>query len=581
MIKKVTANHESFRTVEFSPAFNLVLAERTAQATDRDSRNGLGKSLLLEILHFCLGARGSNGHGVMVDSLNDWAFRVDLEEGGERFAFTRHVADPRWVDIDTQAELSVDTKVDDGRTRLKIKEENRLLGQLMFDISDQVADVQYGPSYRSLISYLMRRGPDGFLDPFTHYRNQTRGDKQVNVAFHLGLNWADAAAFEELRIQKKAIDQLGKAAKEGTLPSYLGSEGALEAERVRLRADVDERSEALARFEVRDDYREIEKETNALTEAAHRLVNDNIRDRRFIELYSSRLDEEKEAVISGVEVAELFEEANLEMPEQVQRRLEEVETFHDNVIENRRAYLSEEIARLGQEVEKREGEIAAIDQRKTEFMNVLNSAGALDEYTQRQELLVEVQGRLQDVEARLERLREVTQAKSEWDQRKATVVSRSHTRYEELRAERDRAIAFFNSNTEALYEAPGRLIIDVDDKGFNFDVEIDRADSHGVSNMKIFCFDLMLMQMWSQRDGGPSTLFHDSVIFDGVDGRQVAAALELAHAEANRLGFQYICSLNSDDIPNQDLSDDSPVLQDVAIELRDDDPSGMLLGIEF
>lgn len=581
MIKQVTANHESFRTVEFSSGFNLVLAERTAQATDRDSRNGLGKSLLLEILHFCLGARGASGHGVMVDALDSWSFRVDLEERDQRFAFTRSVADHRWVDVDTQVELPVDTKIEDGRTRLKIKDENRLLGQLMFALTDEIADVAYGPSYRSLISYLMRRGPDGFLDPFTHYRNQTRGDKQVNVAFHLGLNWADAAAFEELRIQKKAIDQLGKAAKEGTLPSYLGSEGALEAERVRLRADVDERSEALARFEVRDDYREIEKETNTLTEAAHRLVNENIRDRRFIELYSSRLEEEKEAVISGVEVAELFEEANLEMPEQVQRRLEEVETFHDNVIENRRAYLSEEIARLGQEVEKREGEIAAIDQRRTEFMNVLNSAGALDEYTQRQELLVEVQGRLQDVEARLERLREVTQAKSEWDQRKATVVSRSHTRYEELRAERDRAIAFFNSNTEALYEAPGRLIIDVDDKGFNFDVEIDRADSHGVSNMKIFCFDLMLMQMWSQRDGGPSTLFHDSVIFDGVDGRQVAAALELAHAEANRLGFQYICSLNSDDIPHQDLSDDSPVLQDVAIELRDDDPSGMLLGIEF
>ncbi len=119
------------------------------------------------------------------------------------------------------------------------------------------------------------------------------------------------------------------------------------------------------------------------------------------------------------------------------------------------------------------------------------------------------------------------------------------------------------------------------DKGFEFDVKIDRSESHGVSNMKIFCFDLMLMQLWSHRAVGPGVLIHDSAIFDGVDGRQVAAALELAHTESNRLGFQYICSLNSDDIPREDLSEDSPILQDVTIELRDDDPSGMLLGIEF
>ena len=311
------------------------------------------------------------------------------------------------------------------------------------------------------------------------------------------------------------------------------------------------------------------------------MVNENIRAKRFIDLYSSRLDEEQEAVISGVEVSALFEEAQLEMPEQVRRRLEDVETFHETVIENRRAYLSEEIQRLEGEIAGREDELTEIDRRRTEFMNVLDSTGALDEYTQRQELLAEVRGRLLDVESRLTRLQEVTQARSEWDERKARVVSQTHTRYEELRAERDRAITLFNSNTEALYEAPGRLIIDVTDKGFKFDVDIDRAESHGVNNMKSFCFDLMLMQMWSERGGGPGILYHDSVIFDGVDGRQIAAALELANAEAERLGFQYICSMNSDDLPRSDLGETSPVLEKVAIELRDDDPSGMLLGIEF
>lgn len=582
MITRVDANQESFRTVEFGPHFNLVLAERTAASSDRDSRNGLGKSLLLDILHFCLGSKGSKGRGVVVDALDGWEFRTDLTHSRGELAFTRATSEPKWIKISSDyADWPFEPEQTNGAARFKVADQRILLGRLLFDLDAEIEATRFGPSYRSLISYLMRRGPAGFLDPFSHDRQQQPGDKQVNVAYHLGLNWNDAAAFEELRVQKRTIDQLTKAVKDGSLPSYLGSEGELEAERVRLQAEVDRRIEALAQFQVRDDYRELEVEANALTEKVHQLVNENIRDRRFIELYASRLEEERESVITGVEVEELFQEAQLELPDQIQRRLDEVRVFHDAVVENRQSYLEGEIDRLKAAIATRDEEVAALDRRRADLMEVLDSTGALEEYTRRQELLVELRGRLHDLEARLGRLKEVTQARSDWEGRRTVVVRQAHTRYEELREERDRAIGYFNANTEALYEAPGRLIIDVSDKGFNFDVKIDRSESHGVSNMKIFCFDLMLMQLWSQRAVGPGVLVHDSAIFDGVDGRQVAAALELAHAEANRLGFQYICSLNSDDLPRGDLRDDSPVLEDVAIELRDDDPSGMLLGIEF
>ncbi|MBS1677916.1 MAG: DUF2326 domain-containing protein [Actinobacteria bacterium] len=582
MIRRVSANHDSFRQVEFGPDFNLVLAERTAAATDRDSRNGLGKSLLLDILHFCLGSKGTKGRGVAVDALTDWEFRTDLTYTDGDLAFSRAVSQKSWVRFDSDSRnLPVTPEIEANRQGFKVADQRLLLGRLLFGLTDEIESTRFGPSYRSLISYLMRRGPDGFLDPFLHDRNQQPGDKQVNVSYHLGLNWRDAAAFEGLRVDKRAIDQLTKAMKAGSIPSYLGSEGELEAERVRLGVEVDRHVETLARFEVREDYREIEAEVDKLTERAHQLVNENIRDRRFIDLYISRLDEEKEAVISGVEVDALFQEVQVELPEQVHRRLEEVHAFHDAVIENRQVYLTGEIDRLKAGVAGRDEEIATVDSRRSELLQVLESSGALEEYTRRQELLVELRGRLQDVEARLQRLREVTQARSDWEARRATVAAQSHVRYEELKDERDRAISHFNSNTEALYEAPGRLIIDITDKGFDFDVKIDRSESHGVSNMKIFCFDLMLMQLWAARSVGPGFLFHDSSIFDGVDSRQVAAALELADKEATRLGFQYICSLNSDDLPRSDLEDDSPVLEKVAIELRDDDPSGMLLGIEF
>jgi uncharacterized protein YydD (DUF2326 family) len=584
VIRRVSANHKSFRAIEFAPHFNLVLAERTSESTERDSRNGLGKSLLIEILHFCLGARGSKGHGVVVDALDEWEFRVDVLHGHQDFAFTRAVADAKrkWIYIDSPTDAwPLKPEVHEARERVNVPTLNRLLGRVFFGLTEEIEDTKWGPTYRSLVSYLVRRGPDGFLDPFTHDRNQQEWDKQVNVGYHLNLSWRDAAAAQELRGQKKVIDQLSKVMKEGTLPSYLGSEGALEAERVALQAQIAQRLERLSTFRVREDYWDIQDEAGRLVEVAHRLVNENMRDRRYIDLYSDRLEVERSTLVTTEEVERLFKEATVTLPEQVVRRLDEVNAFHEAVVENRRAYLEGEVERLRAATVEREQSIAAIDDRRTDLMRVLESTGALEEYTQLQELLVEIRGRLRDVEARLERLKEVTAAKAEWERRKATALQNARTRYAELRTERDRAIAFFNSNTQALYETAGRLIIDVDESGFNLSIDIDRSDSHGVSNMKIFCFDLMLMQLWSERGGGPGVLVHDSALFDGVDERQIAAALELAQSESERLGFQYICTMNSDDLPRAELGDGSPVLNGVTIELHDRDASGTLLGLKF
>jgi uncharacterized protein YydD (DUF2326 family) len=582
MIRRVSANKKEFHAVTFQPGFNLILAERTEAATDRDSRNGLGKSTLLEIIHFCLGSKGTKDRGVVVDALKDWVFRVDLTAGEHDLSFSRAVADPKWIEVDSKYDdWPIQPTIENNRACLSIADQRILLGRMLFSLTADIENVKFGPTYRSLVSYLMRLGPDGFLDPFTHFRMQHTWDKQVNTAYHLGLTWRDATAFQELRVEKGVIDDLTRAAKTGTLPSYLGSEGELEAERVRLATEIHRKGERLAAFKVRDDYREIEQASSSLAEQIHELVNDNISARRKIELYAERLGEERNSVITASEVEKLYQEAGVVLPGQVQRRLSDLKLFHDAVIKNRGAYLTDEIEQLSIAITMRDRQIDDLERRKGDYMRVLESSGALEEYTRLQDLLVESQGRLHDVEARLARLREITRSRSEWEEHKTRVQKAARTHYDELQAERDRAIQYFHANTEALYETPGRLIIDIDDTGFEFDVKIDRSESHGVSNMKIFCFDLMLMQLWSHRNDGPGFLIHDSTLFDGVDERQIAAALELARSESERLGFQYVCSLNSDDLPREELGDGHAVLDAVVLHLRDDDPSGMLLGIEF
>jgi len=73
-------------------------------------------------------------------------------------------------------------------------------------------------------------------------------------------------------------------------------------------------------------------------------------------------------------------------------------------------------------------------------------------------------------------------------------------------------------------------------------------------------------------------------MFDGVDERQKAAAWTRAKAESERLGFQYICMVNTDDIP------DKQVMDGFGLDMHDpkflravltDQPDGCLLGVRF
>ncbi len=81
----------------------------------------------------------------------------------------------------------------------------------------------------------------------------------------------------------------------------------------------------------------------------------------------------------------------------------------------------------------------------------------------------------------------------------------------------------------------------------------------------------------------PGFLVHDSTIFDGVDERQIAKALELAAQEAEKRDFQYICTVNSDMIPEKDFTKEFSKRFDSYVKLRLSDASedGGLLGIRF
>ena len=579
MILAVRSNMPSFKEVEFQPGFNVVLADRTKESTRRDSRNGLGKTTLIEIIHFCLGAQTRRNQGLMVTPLKGWSFSLEMRANDRELVVTRSTDNPRWINLDGDVRgLNASSESLNGMLALRVSDWNSLLGELFFGLDSDLG-AKFHPTFRSLFSYLVRRGRDAFGSPFFHYRTQQEWDKQVNNAFLLGLEWEYAGRLQELKDEENLLNGLRRAAREGLLEGMIGTLGTLEAERARIETDVRIRSESLSSFRVHPQYEEIEREANDLTSTIQQLTNENLADARLVDLYRTSLGEDQAP--DSEDVLEVYQAVGVTMPELVRRRLDEVEDFHRQILANRRSYLESEIQRIETSRNQRQTQIQAEVEKRAQLLEVLQTHGALQEYTRLQEIHLGLISRRNDIDNRINNLKRFEQGRSEIRVNRELLLQTARREFEESREARETAINIFNSKSQELYNAPGNLVVDITSTGFQFDVEIMRSGSQGINNMKIFCYDQMLAQLWADQGPSPGLLIHDSTIFDGVDERQVALALELAQREAEHWGFQYVCALNSDTLPSGDFSPGFDLNQYVRLRFTDESEEGGLLGIRY
>lgn len=99
--------------------------------------------------------------------------------------------------------------------------------------------------------------------------------------------------------------------------------------------------------------------------------------------------------------------------------------------------------------------------------------------------------------------------------------------------------------------------------------------------MKIFCFDSMLFEAVSDRLGGPGFFVHDSHLFDGVDVRQVRAAILFGARTSNAHNGQYIIAMNSDEFAATGIANDPTVTKGILDVRLTDDERGGLFGFRF
>lgn len=586
MIRRFGSDLASFKTLAFKPGLNILLADKSEGANDRQSRNGAGKTSFVELVHFLFGADARKESIFRSDALVEWTFDVAVDVAGEAISAARSGAKPSRLLINGPVEAwPILPQFDAAAGLYELSNESwkANLGKLWFGLPLSAGDAaeRFQPSFRSLFSYFARRQlSGGFQQPMQHSAMQQAWDQQVSICYLLGLDWTIPGKFQELRGQEKVAQELRKAARSGDLGRYFGKAADLrtrltiaEARSVRLR-------QQLASFEVVPEYKELEREANVLTREIDAFNVDNVMDGDLLQQLRASLGEEDAPDLG--DVTKLYAEAGVVLPDMVRHRFDEVERFHRSIIENRRAHLNAEISSAEARIAERDQRTAERDRRRRQVMSVLSSGGALEHYTNLREEAGRAEAEVEGLRQRLETAERIESTKAELDIERANLTKALRDDLHERDAILREAILAFEALSESLYEKAGSLTIAETGSGPQFDVHIDGQRSKGITNMQIFCFDLMLTEISLKQGRGPGFLLHDSHLFDGVDERQVAKALQLGAERAEASGFQYIVTMNSDALPREGFRPGFNILDHVLdTKLTDATDTGGLFGLRF
>ena len=97
MILSITSTIETFKSVEFRPGLNVLLADKTSTSTEKQTRNSAGKTSLVEIIHFLLGGEADKKSLFQKQEIAAHSFIGIFEIRGQQITVTRSGSDEKKI----------------------------------------------------------------------------------------------------------------------------------------------------------------------------------------------------------------------------------------------------------------------------------------------------------------------------------------------------------------------------------------------------------------------------------------------------------------------------------------------------
>lgn len=566
----LSANKDSFKPVYFKneTGINLIVAsQKNPRKADKgDTTNGVGKSLLVAIIHFCLGSSTKKG---FKSKLQSWEFSLKFKIGDTEFISKRNT--------------EKQTKITLNEIEYSVKDFNKTLENHLFSIPDNISEL----SFRSLFSFFIRPRKASYLSEANP--NAVKKDYQVQVAnaLLLGLDVTLAEEKYQLKKEKDRIKQLVKDLKNDKfINSFFVGDKDITLTKSELEETINSLDDNLKNFKVAEDYYEIKQQADGLKKLIDKIQNEKT-------LLQIQIDNISESLkispdIKRESIKKVYEEASVIIKDEAIKQLSELELFYSHIAENRTKRLLEQKNDINTKIVALESELKRNSDRLNENLRYLDAHQALD-------IFIKLSNKLSDLKSKKENLIKFEELFSKYKEESRTIdkkiiteTDKTENYLNEAKEIKNKTEDFFRLLVKRFYPKSAAGITIYNNDGinqirYNIDAKIEADKSDGIGNIKVFSYDLTLLLKGFNHN--ISFLFHDSRLLDGIDPRQKHELFLILNEYIKKEQKQYILTINYNQLDEikkyfSDIEYKEIIEDNIILELKDSSHEDKILGIQ-
>ncbi|MBQ8260913.1 MAG: DUF2326 domain-containing protein [Lachnospiraceae bacterium] len=543
---RLSSENNIFDEIVFHDGINLILGEKYDESTTRGRKtNGVGKSMSIEFLDFCLLSDYDKSRIARIPEEifpYDEDVILDMEIGGEAVSIKRNRKNADKPIIIRNGTAIGFKKLQDAKAYMTELIFSELTGKEV-------------PSFRTLLSVLIRDEKSQFADILKcHDLSKRIPDDLTTHLFMLGIS---------LESYKRVLNTIGDIEKNSVLLNKVKNEitengskkmADVKAEINALEGELLQLEEAMDSFKTNDAFNMMETE---LVELENILTQLRQRQKVLKREYEKIKTLPKPEQVDDSEIELVYNQFKENLGTAVVKTLNEVVGFKNRVEEFQRVLVNQKAKELENQLSEIAKQIRTLDDQYAEKIKVIDKKGVLrnlktslkiyegkrDAFAHTQFLFDQYDSYdKQQKRLKLQKSQELMEIDSEIDalrnELKAFMATISNT-HEAIMGNMECSFEVKTKNT-----ARGKTPVDISLRIFD-------DGSHSVDRTKVFIYDMSLLFNEYTRQRHPLFLVHDN-IFD-VDQDTLVQCLNFAYKQEERFSdFQYILTLNRDKIENEE-----------------------------
>ncbi|NMH89884.1 DUF2326 domain-containing protein [Flavivirga algicola] len=541
-LKKLYTYPEITKPIEFKEGLNFILGEKD---TSSNKTNGVGKSMSIEFLNFCLlrSQVGSRVLKIPKTILNpETQICLDLVINNKELTIIRT---PK--NHDNPEIIFYDNRV----TFDNLNNALHYLNDLYYT---NKSNINLNPSFRELINPSIRDERSEFKDIVSYFDTKTRVPSDYTPTLYM-LDF-DIASYRLAKSTIKEIDKLTgiiSDLKKSLTRNNMTSLTDVRAEVNSLDGELEKLERELEELKTYESFETIEDELVDINLALNEMRSQQSYLKFSIQKIRSLPEIQK---IDETDVLFIYEQFKEGLGGQLKKSFDQVNQFKEKIENFQNHIVNEKLKTLIAEHKKINKKIKTLDDERSRIMQVFDKQGIFKNLKQSLSIYHQRSEESSVIRAQLKSYDSNNKQKNALKSNKSTFV----TRIDESIVSNEEKIRSFNSTISDIHEyimgnrgcAFDILTINRDSYKdiVKFNMSIDYGGSHSVERAKVFIYDMSLLLNEYTKIKHPGFLVHDN-IFD-VDQDTLLRSLNFLYSIENPDSFQYILTLNSDKLDDKE-----------------------------